>query len=111
MNGTSIEALHLKSIIVLHRQYIATYRQNLLYDPSRRACLEAALTVLDRQAELHQATQPGGQLHDERWMVSALTTSDFILAAMYVALELTIRMRLSELGQQRKTPTDEGNRR
>jgi hypothetical protein len=91
MNRTTIEILYLKSIIVLHRQYIAAYRHNPLFNFSRHACLQAAEAVLQRQVELHEATQPGCQLYDQRWMVSALTTSDFILAAMIICLELTIR--------------------
>ncbi|KAJ9137748.1 Fungal transcriptional regulatory protein, N-terminal [Pleurostoma richardsiae] len=109
LNRTTIEMLHLKSIIVLHRKYITAYRHDSLYDPSRRACLEAAVTVLDRQAELYQATQAGGQLHDERWMVTALTTTDAILAAMVVCLELTIRMREANLPREQDLPMVKGD--
>lgn len=91
MDRATIEILHLKSIIVLHRQYITARRLDALFDSSRSACLQAAETVLHRQVEMHGATQPDGQLHDHRWMVSALTTNDFILAAMVICLEMTIR--------------------
>lgn len=91
MDRTTIETLHLKSIIVLHRQYITNHRLSTLFDFSRSACLQAAKTLLERQVELHEATQPGSQLYDHRWMVSALMTNDFILAAMIICLELTIR--------------------
>lgn len=93
MRRTTIEILHLKSIIVLHRQYITSYRQNSTYNLSRRACLDSASTVLSRQAELHKATQPGSHMYDDRWMVSALTANDFILAAMIICLELAIRTK------------------
>ncbi|CAM1510895.1 Fc.00g084080.m01.CDS01 [Cosmosporella sp. VM-42] len=109
MNRITIEMIHLKSIIVLHRQYIPTYRQDALYDHSRRAVLEAAQSILERQTELHQATQSGGQLHNERWMVSALTTTDFILAAMVICLELTIRMRQAETAWNRNAMITEGD--
>ncbi|KAB5563458.1 fungal-specific transcription factor domain-containing protein [Coniochaeta sp. 2T2.1] len=93
MDRTTIEILHLKSVIVLHRGYITAHRANPRFDFSRRACLQAAETVLHRQVELHEATRPGCQLNDQRWMVSALTTTDFILAGMVVCLELTVRMQ------------------
>ncbi|KAK3061508.1 hypothetical protein LTS18_006047, partial [Coniosporium uncinatum] len=39
-------------------------------------------------AELHAACQPGGQLFQDRWMLSSLTMTDFLLAAMVVCLDL-----------------------
>lgn len=93
MRRTTIEILHLKSIIILHRQYLA--HRDLTYAPSRHACLEAALQVLRRQADLHEATQVGGHLHSDRWMISGLTANDFILAAMVVCLDLTLEMQFS----------------
>ncbi|KAF4945170.1 hypothetical protein FSARC_14494 [Fusarium sarcochroum] len=92
MGRTTIELLHLKSILVLHRQYL-THRQNNRFAFSRDACLEAAERLLERQTEMHQITQPGGQLHDMKWMVTTLTMSDFTLAAMVICLDLTVRMR------------------
>jgi hypothetical protein len=97
MDRTTIEILHLKSIIVLHRQYITACRENPLFNTSRSACLQAVESVLSRQVELHEATQPGCQLYDQKWMVSALTTNDFILAAMVLCLELTIRTQRPSL--------------
>ncbi|KAB5580338.1 fungal-specific transcription factor domain-containing protein [Coniochaeta sp. 2T2.1] len=93
MDRATIEILHHKSVIVLHRGYVTAHRANPQFDLSRRACLQAAETVLHRQVELHEATRPGCQLYDQRWMVSALTTTDFILAGMVVCLELTVRMQ------------------
>jgi hypothetical protein len=93
MDRITIEMLHLKSMMVLHRQYITTHRPNPLFNASRRACMQAAQTALFRQIELHEATQPGCQLYDQRWMLTALTMSDFILAAMLICLELTMRCR------------------
>ncbi|KAH7165760.1 fungal-specific transcription factor domain-containing protein [Dactylonectria macrodidyma] len=98
MNRITIEMVHLKSIIVLHRHHITNWDDPQSEIP-RRTCLEAAGRALDRQAELYQVTQPGGQLHDVRWMVSALTTNDFILAAMVICLDLTMNLRrLGEKG-------------
>jgi hypothetical protein len=92
MSRTTIELLYLKSIIVLHRQHL-TDRQDSRFAFSRKASLEAAERLLERQAEIHQITQPGGLLHDKKWMITSLTLSDFTLAAMVICLDLTISIR------------------
>lgn len=88
----TLEMLFLKGIVVLHRRYIRHEPQNPAFEPSRRFCLEAALEILDRQADLHQATQPGGRLHRDMWVVTSLTMHDFLLAAMVVCLDLSVRI-------------------
>ncbi|KAH7152010.1 fungal-specific transcription factor domain-containing protein [Dactylonectria estremocensis] len=111
MNRITIEMVYLKSIIVLHRHHI-TIRDDLQSEFPKRACLEAAGRVLDRQAELYEVTQPGGQLYDVRWMVSALTTNDFILAAMVICLDLTMNLRrLGERGFSASKESDDGFQR
>lgn len=92
MGRTTIELLHLKSVIVLHRQYL-THRHDLRFQFSRDSCLAAAERLLKRQKEMHQVTQPGGQFHDMKWMITSLTMSDFTLAAMIICLDLTVTMR------------------
>ncbi|EWG53236.1 hypothetical protein FVEG_11710 [Fusarium verticillioides 7600] len=94
MSRTTIELLYLKSIIVLHRQYL-TDRQDSRFAFSRKASLEAAERLLERQAEINQLTLPGGLLHDKKWMITSLTLSDFTLAAMVICLDLTVAMRNS----------------
>lgn len=99
----TVEILHLKGLVVLHRRYIT-------YSPSRtapleamraqrhldfrRACVAAALDILARQADLHAACSPGGRLFHDRWMpICAVPVSDYLLAAMVVCLDLSVRMR------------------
>ncbi|KAF5643139.1 transcriptional regulatory [Fusarium sp. NRRL 52700] len=94
MSRTTIELLYLKSIIVLHRQYL-TDRQDRRFEFSRKVSLEAAERLLERQAEIHHITLPGGLLHDKKWMITSLTLSDFTLAAMVICLDLTISIRNS----------------
>ncbi|KAL4727822.1 hypothetical protein ACLX1H_004511 [Fusarium chlamydosporum] len=89
---TTIDLLHLKSIIVLHRQHLM-HREDSRSEWSRSACLEAAGKLLERQVDIDRVTQPGGPLHDMKWMISTLTLSDFTLAAMVVCLDLTVTMR------------------
>ncbi|KAI1737167.1 hypothetical protein F4680DRAFT_460682 [Xylaria scruposa] len=89
----TIEILYLKGLIILHRRYISYERQSPESDPSRRACIEAALDLLHRQADVHRACEPGGRLYEDRWMFLSLPAHDFLLAAMVVCLDLSVSMR------------------
>ena len=84
-----LAALYLKSRCVLHRRYLSEEgvpKKEHAY--SRRACLEAALTMLEHQRTLHDACRPGALLATKGWFVSSLTINDFLLADMIVALIL-----------------------
>lgn len=108
INRCTVELLFLKSIVVLHREYLNTGRTNSQYEFSRRACVDAAMDILARQAELYQAAQPAGQLYQERWMMSSLTAHDFLVAAMVVCLELSVQIRTtatSDVGERLSSPT------
>ena len=89
----TIEMLHLKGLIILHRRFISYGLQSVEYDPSRRACIEAALDILHRQADVYRACEPGGRLYDDRWMGAAIQIHDFLLAAMVICLHLSVKMR------------------
>ncbi|TVY29882.1 Equisetin cluster transcription factor [Lachnellula hyalina] len=93
MKRCSIELLYLKSIVVLHRRFLNRETSDIKYAKFRRSCLDAAMDILARQADLHQASQPGGQLYNDRWMLSWLSAHDFLVAAMVVCLELSEYMR------------------
>jgi hypothetical protein len=96
----TLEMLKLKGLIVLHRRFITSEVDSHRVEHSKRACAEAALDILARQADMHQASQPGGRLYDDRWMMSTLTMHDFLLAAMVLCLHLSVSMRrLSRLGK------------
>ncbi|EPE26995.1 Zn2/Cys6 DNA-binding protein [Glarea lozoyensis ATCC 20868] len=88
LHRLNLELLYLRSTSVLHRKYLSYERSNPKYSISRATCLEAALTVLGYQADLHHACQPGGQLYNDRWMTSSLIAYDFLLAVMIICLEL-----------------------
>ncbi|KAK9235108.1 fungal-specific transcription factor domain-containing protein [Lipomyces kononenkoae] len=98
INRCTLELLNLKGIMVLHRRYLNTEEFDQRWDYSRRACIDAALLVLTRQVDIYEATQPGGQLYDDRWMVSSLTAHDFLLASMVLCLNLSVLMRSSNSG-------------
>ncbi len=80
------ELLYLKSRCVLHRKYL---RDDPGHSWSRKACTDAALTILEIQAELREESLPGGQLFQDRWMLSSVTLHDFLLAATLICLDLS----------------------
>jgi hypothetical protein len=93
MERCCIELLFLKGIVVLHRRYLNRDTANTKFAKFRRACVDAAMDILSRQADLHQASLPGGQLYDDQWMVLSLAPHDFLIAATVVCLELSLHVR------------------
>jgi hypothetical protein len=94
----TIEILYLKGLIVLHRRYVSGELQNPKFEQSRRTCVEAALDILARQADLYKACDIGGRLYEDRWMFLSIPAHDFLLAAMVVCLDLSVRMRSQKGG-------------
>jgi hypothetical protein len=94
----TLEMLHLKGTIVLHRRYINCDAASVRFERSQQACVEAALRILARQADLHRACAPGGRLYEDRWMMASLPIQDFLLAAMVLCMDLSVRMRLGTIG-------------
>lgn len=81
-----LTALYLKSRCVLHRRYLSEAVPKPEHGHSRRACLEAALSLLEHQHTLYHACQPGAILSTKGWFISSLAINDFLLADMIVAL-------------------------
>ncbi|KAH6856885.1 hypothetical protein B0I37DRAFT_318729, partial [Chaetomium sp. MPI-CAGE-AT-0009] len=126
----NIELLHLKSLVILHRRFVRYHTPTpnptdpttttsgmtpqgggmgmgmgpaaAASSSSRRACVEAALDMLARQADLAQASRPGGRLYRDRWMLLSLMASDFLLAAMVLCLEVSVRLGRVEGGRRRQ---------
>lgn len=88
LNRRNLETLHLKVVCILHRNYLTHERSNPAFRHSRKTCTDAALRLLDLQAELYTACQPGGQLFDHSWMMASINMQDFLLAAMVISLDL-----------------------
>lgn len=95
MMRANLEILFQKSICILHRRNLTVRLPSL---QTIDKCAEASMMMLEVQIELHQEAQPGGQLHEERWMLSSLNTTDFFLAAMILSLVL-LQERAQELHQ------------
>ncbi|RYP77127.1 hypothetical protein DL771_001417 [Monosporascus sp. 5C6A] len=83
-----LASLYQKSRCVLHRRYLSEVIPKEEHAYSRRACLEAALALLEYQEILHYACRPGGLLHSKGWFIGSLVINDFLLADMVVALVL-----------------------
>lgn len=89
------EVMHLKSLCVLHRRYLlhgwtANAEVSGVYGASRRTCCEAALRLLELQAEFDEhSCEPGSRLYERRYILTNTGYHDFLLAAMCLCLDLT----------------------
>jgi hypothetical protein len=88
MHRLNLEVMYQKSMMILHRRYLSYDRLNSTYQYSRDAGLAASLQLLRHQAEVEQATRPGGLLHNGQWSASSIALHDFLLAAMITCLDL-----------------------
>lgn len=84
------ECLFRKSLIVLHRNHM-----NHGNEYSRKSCIDASTRIIKHLTDLHNEFQPGGQLYNDRWMLSSFTMNDFFLAAMALCLAVSIGKRQS----------------
>ncbi|KAI6782559.1 uncharacterized protein J7T54_003570 [Emericellopsis cladophorae] len=91
LERSTVEILYLKGIIVLLRRFI-TYdlKNDATYEKSRRACVEAALDILARHADIDAACQPGGRLYEDGWMFDAIPNHDYLLAAMVLCMHVSV---------------------
>jgi hypothetical protein len=80
------ELLYQKSLCVLYRKFLC---RDLGHAQSRAVCTDAALTILDIQAQLQAESRPGGQLFRDQWILSSITLHDFLLAATILCLDLS----------------------
>jgi len=83
-----IALLYNKARCVLHRKYLMQERENHEYAYSKSAGVDAALKILQCQADIINAVQPGGPLSNEKWFVSSLSMHDFLLAGTIIYLNL-----------------------
>ena len=89
MQRYTLDLVYLKSQVALHRKFLNRAREHPRFNYSRRTCVEACLQMLKHQLQLHSEAQPGGRLYNVPWSVtSAVSQSDFLLAAMVVCLDL-----------------------
>jgi hypothetical protein len=77
----NIEFLYQKSLLVLHRKYML---QDFQF--STKACVDSAMSIARIFSDIYRETQPGGQLHKDRWMFGSFMLTDYLLAAMVMCL-------------------------
>lgn len=73
---------------VLHQRFLRFGRSESLYAHSRSTCIEAALKILEYQHLLEIETQLGGRIYQERWRISKLARSSFLLATSVLCFEI-----------------------
>ncbi|RHZ54025.1 fungal specific transcription factor domain-containing protein [Aspergillus thermomutatus] len=80
MQKVFLEIMFHRAQIVLHQRNLHSWQADTQHDYSQKACLDAALKLLDYQHVLQEETQPFCRLYQERWRVSFLVNHDFLLA-------------------------------
>jgi hypothetical protein len=88
MTRIYLEFIHLKTLCVLHRKYMA--RGN---DYSTKTCIEAGTRLVSLFLDAYKEFAPGGQLDTERWMLVNFTMNDFLLGVMVLCLVVHTRWR------------------
>ncbi|PWY80719.1 hypothetical protein BO70DRAFT_397011 [Aspergillus heteromorphus CBS 117.55] len=93
MDRYNIDLMYQKARSDLHRRYLTQHRRNPKYAYSRRECLDAARRVLQHQADIFDASSPGGQLGLVSFFFSSCVIMHFRVAAMIVCLEISCQSR------------------
>jgi hypothetical protein len=88
MTRLYIDFIHLKSLCVLHRKYMA--RGNVF---STVSCVEAGTRLVSEFIDMYKEFAPGGQLYLQRWMLGNFTMNDFLLGVMVLCLVVHTRWK------------------
>ncbi|TVY73505.1 Fusarisetin A cluster transcription factor fsa6 [Lachnellula suecica] len=88
MTRLYVEFMILKSLCVLHRKYMA--RGNVY---STKVCVEAGKKLVSQIIEMYNEYAPGGQLQNERWMLTNFTMNDFLMGVMVLCLVVHTRWK------------------
>ncbi|KAF3909156.1 hypothetical protein ABW21_db0208333 [Orbilia brochopaga] len=87
MQRYGLNILHQKSLLIMHRPYFTLrLKNNPRYAPSRRACLESAMTLLN-----HQYTAWDTQYNQKDktlYHIDPISPSDFLPAAVIIMIEV-----------------------
>ncbi|KAJ6015049.1 hypothetical protein N7540_009640 [Penicillium herquei] len=83
-----VEFIYLKSLCVLHRKYMSRGRVF-----STSSCIEAGQRLVSQFIAIYRELSPGGQLHQERWMLTNFTMNDFLMGVMVLCLAIHLRRR------------------
>ena len=83
-----VEFIYLKSLCVLHRKYLI---QGNTF--SAISCTEAGQRLVSQFIAIYHEFAPGGQLHQERWMLTNFTMNDFLMGVMVLCLVIQTHRR------------------
>jgi len=87
MQRYSLNTLYQKTLMTLHRPYFTLrLKSNARYAPSRRACLESAMTLLNHQYVIWDTQYNRKDM--TFYQVDPLSSADFLPAAMIIMIEL-----------------------
>lgn len=93
-----------KALCLLHRKHwsIKSHGSPDTYPffYSRKICVSSSMMLLDEQASMHRASQPGGPLSRMKWYHFGITNHDFLLATMILCLDLVMMTREPDLGNR-----------
>lgn len=99
MSRFEIMSVYHKAQCVLHRRFLARARENPRFTYSRRTCIDSALELLRYQSMIHTDTRPNGRLRGKLNRTTSLCSSDFLLAATIVCLDLYHGLQLQAGGR------------
>jgi hypothetical protein len=101
MTRLYIDFIHLKSLCVLHRKYMA--RGNVF---STVSCVEAGTRLVSEFIDMYKEFAPRGQLYLQRWMLGNFTMNDFLLGVMVLCLFVHIRWKRGSQNSAIDTATE-----
>lgn len=91
MHRAMLEITYHMAVCALYRPFLSSalqLGQGCEHAGALEHCRRAALRLIEIHMDLDQATQPGGRLHEEKYMVTSLALHDFLVAAMILCIEL-----------------------
>lgn len=91
MHRAMVEITYHMTVCSLYRPFISSAMRlgsDSEHTPALEHCRNSALRLVEIHMELDEATQPGGRLHEEKYMVSNLALHDFLVAEMILGIEL-----------------------
>ena len=90
-------------IIWLHRKYLAPSHPQSCYGYSRKACMQAAIKILEFQQLLDEEMQPMGQLYLVRSIQSPLIQSPFLLGMSVLCYYLQLAKTAEDIPLDQET--------
>ncbi|KAJ5723595.1 fungal-specific transcription factor domain protein [Penicillium malachiteum] len=82
--------------IWLHRKYLGSAYDNGEYEYSRKACIQAAIQIVEFQKLLDDETQSDGMLYPVRWMLTSLSRFVFLLGMSVLCYYLQLSKKTSD---------------